>query len=432
VGFATPHPFMPDKPRFDRQQIYGSAIILESQICKYARVSEPYIATLELRMVMMAPPDDSGSDTFRRYCYQAHVAFPFCLKCALGEDILSVVAEHVEDVAIEEVDKWRFLQVKTRNPELGPWRLSHLTSTGGALHSAFRSHKVLPDVSLTIEILLEGSISPKDEINLLRSEEGRRRPELCEKIQQALGIDPQDCESFMSRIRLTPGLPSRDSIVDRNLRLLGNHASNSVHAAILAMYERAIMKIYDAMQGLLDENWFELILSSTELSDDAAKTFEAKRLTRDALQEALSAALAPSKPLLKRILDQDAGPPSVLEQKLLVGGAPPAIIATAKSLRANAAIEEFENAATTLWGEDNVLDDVRERLRMRVESIAAVHAEAPRPAVPVWATLIERLPGWAPTVDQYWTFRRDPDLLLGEICQMADLCQIDWGQASAD
>ncbi len=72
----------------------------------------------------ITPPDDSGSDAFSRYCYQAHVAFPYCLDCALDGGVLAVVPEHFEDIAIERADYWQLIQIKTaQNEDLGPWKL---------------------------------------------------------------------------------------------------------------------------------------------------------------------------------------------------------------------------------------------------------------------------------------------------------------------
>lgn len=385
-----------------------------------------------LNISSVIPPDDSGSDSFRRYCYQAHVAFPFCLDCALDGDIISIVVEHIEDIAIERVDRWQFLQVKTRNPELGPWRLTHLTEDGGALHSALRSHRALPDAALTIEICLEGSLRPNDDIVMLRTDEGRCNPALQSKIQTRLQINSDECAAFLARVRLNPELCSRGAIIDRNIRALGNHAPHLPLAVISEIYGRVIERIYSAMaQDLLDPAWFAAVLHPQTASSGAQRTYAAKRLGRNDLRPLVAPITAQARSLLKRIIEPEKEGPSVLEQKLLVGGASSGIVETAKNLRANAAIAEFENAAASLWDEDNLLEDVRERLRLRIESLLAVHENTARPAIVVWASLLERLSQWADTIDGYGLFRKDPDLLLGEICQMADLCLTDWGRSDA-
>jgi hypothetical protein len=81
---------------------------------------------------------DTGADTFSRYVYQVEIAFRFCLDCALGGDVVSVVPEHLEDIALECRSSWRFLQIKTRNAELGPGncRTSPLPMAGCEVFSA--------------------------------------------------------------------------------------------------------------------------------------------------------------------------------------------------------------------------------------------------------------------------------------------------------
>ena len=49
----------------------------------------------------LTPPDDSGTDAFTRFRYQAHVAFRFCLRCYFDQGVTAVVAEHFEDVSTE-------------------------------------------------------------------------------------------------------------------------------------------------------------------------------------------------------------------------------------------------------------------------------------------------------------------------------------------
>jgi hypothetical protein len=387
---------------------------------------------MSLDISSIVPPDDSGSDAFRRYCYQAHVGFPFCLNCALGGDVISVVPEHIEDIAVERVNRWQLIQIKTRDEHLLPWRLSHITGKGGALHSALRSHRALPDESITIEIFLEGPLKRDDDIVLLRTEEGRQNSGLQTRVQHGLQLDPDECVALLARVRLTAELPSRDAIIDRNLRLLGNQASHLSTATITDIYARIVARFNAAMAiENLEPAWMEAAFHPESASSDARRTYNAKRLAREHLQPLIGPITAPVRPLLRRITESNQAVPSVLEEKLLAGGASPRIIATAKSLRANAAIMEFENAAAILWGEDNVLDDVRERLRIRVESLLDLHGGADRPAVQVWSSLLDRLPQWADTIDGHSIFRKDPDLLLGEVCQLADLCETDWGQIGA-
>src|SRR6476646_754998 len=89
----------------------------------------------------LVAPDDSGSDTFARFKYQAHVTFPYCLELAKGEDVTDVYAEHIEDIAVCESGSWRFLQVKSRKAERGQWTFGDVIQSGaiGSLWRAYRA-----------------------------------------------------------------------------------------------------------------------------------------------------------------------------------------------------------------------------------------------------------------------------------------------------
>jgi hypothetical protein len=380
----------------------------------------------------VVPPDDSGTDTFRRFCYQAHVAFPFCLECALGGEVISVVAEHVEDIAVERPSTWQFIQIKTRNAERGPWRLSDITGSGGAFRTALRSHRALGNAPVTIEIFLEGALKPGDDIVQLKAKNGASVPQLREKLQEVLCIDSVECNDLLGRLRLFAELPSRDGIVDRNIRLLGDQAPHLPIGVIKEIYSRVSGRIFEAMAlDLLDPEWFAAVFNPAAAPEEAERTYVAKRLTRGDLEALVAPLTAPVRALLRRIVEPNTDPPTILEEKLLAGGAPELLVSDAKSLRANAAIAELEYAAASLWESTSQLEDVREWLRIRVNSLLLYHAADPQPAVKVWHSLLSNLPTWADTVDGFGIFHRDPDLLLGEVCEMADLCQVNWGGADA-
>jgi hypothetical protein len=102
----------------------------------------------------LVPKDDSGSDTAARFHYQAEVMFPYCLECALGQTIDYLVAEHLEDIGICQKDGWRFIQVKSRNPELPLWTLATLLKDGGALRALFRTYQQLDGTAASLEMIL--------------------------------------------------------------------------------------------------------------------------------------------------------------------------------------------------------------------------------------------------------------------------------------
>src|SRR5436190_10554784 len=151
----------------------------------------------------LIPPDDSGSDTFARYCYQAYHAFPLCLECALGREIRAVIVEHVEDILVEYEDRWRFIQVKTRDPELGPWKLSDLLTKGGALHSLYRTYRVAGQANCTLEVHLEGAVRRSDALTAF-VERRSVAPAATSRIAKALGCSASTCRRFLKRVTVLP------------------------------------------------------------------------------------------------------------------------------------------------------------------------------------------------------------------------------------
>lgn len=147
------------------------------------------------------PPDDSGSDTFARFKYQAHATFPFCLLAVTTGDIVNVIPEHFEDVAVETKKKsWRFLQIKTRNPETGPWTLSSVLPPAGAMQSLWRAHSHIGErVEATYELVLEGTLKSGDTIHGLTSSADRQA--LAQAVAKKLKIKKHEAERFLERFR---------------------------------------------------------------------------------------------------------------------------------------------------------------------------------------------------------------------------------------
>src|SRR5205823_4553249 len=99
-------------------------------------------------------PAEIGTNTLQRFRYQAEVTLPYCVYCALGQDIVSVIPEYLEDIALEYPGYWRFIQVKSRDPERPLWRLQDLlVESGGALRSLHRTHLQTKEKNASLEIL---------------------------------------------------------------------------------------------------------------------------------------------------------------------------------------------------------------------------------------------------------------------------------------
>jgi len=377
-------------------------------------------------------PDDTGSDTFSRYLYQAHVAFPFCMACVIEDDIKSVVLEHIEDIAVESAQGWRLLQVKTRDPERGFWTMSDLTKQGsGPFRSLYRSYKSGLNPHGTLEMHLQGFLSRKSICSSLRTTEGRNNPDLILAIKNDLGIATiEECQAFLSKVKVVEGLPSIDSIISQNLRLLGDFADHLQVRTIVNVYESVISRIENAMTaGKLDVSWWNIVLGDSTPPAAVVDDFRRKQLTRDELEPLFAPIKAPARELLSRLTAADSERPSLLVQKLHRGGASDDIVRIAKSLRASAAARESVNMALTSIDDDSVLEDVCTRLQSHFVGIKGRYASHPAPANLIWADMMSLLATAGAHTDPYSKFNQDPHLLMGEVCQMADRCEVDWGIA---
>jgi hypothetical protein len=380
----------------------------------------------------IVPSDDSGSTTFERYCYQAHIAFPYCLDCALGGAVASVVPEHLEDVAVEFTDGWRFLQIKTRDLERGPWRIADLSCKGGALWSALRTHRALGLCRGYLEIHLEGVADRKDPIRwLIRADNVPIDVDLVSAVEKDLKIDESECRALLARLRLIPSHPGREFIQAQNLRMLGSQARHLPAATIEDIYDRILALIFTAMQArLLPKNWKSTYMERGMLRGSARERFAQKRLGRDSFASIIAPIVTPPQPLLKRIINTREQRPTVLEQKLIVGGASSSIIEHAKLLRANASERELEILSSQMY-DDRVLEDVQRRLLIRVDGLVNQYGTGTAPAATIWNQLLQLLAQQRDVIDSRGAFAKDPDLLLGQVCSLSDQCKSGWGFADA-
>lgn len=224
----------------------------------------------------LIPPDDSGADTFARYCYQAYHAFPFCLDCILSRSVKSVTLEHIEDIVVEHTDHWRFIQVKTRDPEIGPWRLVDLLSDSGALNSLFRSYSILKGVTCRFEAHLEGSIKRGDPLFQI-TEKKTLDGALLGRISRTLGCSTKECRRFLNLVTVVPARAPRENVVDRNLGLLARAFPQTTSGTLNTAHQAMIATIQNAMSAqVFGDRWPEMIIGRLRSPRDV---FEAKRLT---------------------------------------------------------------------------------------------------------------------------------------------------------
>ena len=381
-------------------------------------------------------PDDSGSDAFRRYRFQAHVAFPHCLDCATQKRVVSVTCEHFEDLLIEEVDQLRFTQIKTRNADYGPWRFVDLCRPrGGALTSLLRTHRALAKLddkrALVYEIRLEGVSERGDPIRrLMPSGDGADDPmakTMTKSLREATEIKLKESREVLARTQVR-FVASREYIEDENLRMLRALAGHLPANDLKAIYDAAIGLICTAMEGrLLADAWPAVLFESLDENDERAVLVAGKRLRVDRLAPVFAPLMDGSLIRFEEVLEDSALDASTMIHKLRLAGASEAVLHQAKSLRAAAAKREFEVRSRDMTGRaDADFEDLDQRLLTAAVASAESVGDLEAPAGKIFANLLDRLTASGTTYDPKSLLGQDGLALTGGVLQLSDECRFPW------
>ena len=379
----------------------------------------------------LIPPNNTGSDTLNRYRYQAQLIVPFCLDCATNGKVLSITAEHFEDVLIEYEHDWHFIQVKTRNQELGAWKIGHAIDGLKSLLRTYQFLHPIKPIKASFSLMLEGAISKDDLLNdLVPGEDGKciassnRNSNLFNRLVNELEIDETACEEFLKNVVVLGNQPTRQDIAARNIRLLSQIAGTATSKEIEAGYERLVNRILQAMDGDVERDHLLEFITNRSIPSNYSNV-QNKILTRDILRSLLGSLTEGSNLLLRRLVEPGRVQPTNLEMKLLAAGADQKIIKDAQLLRANASIREAEILAANY--DVSHLDDVRNRLLVLNNSIVQQYLDTPQPATKAYHELLKTLMDNPESCDPGRIFRQDAYFLLGIVCSLADECLTDWG-----
>jgi hypothetical protein len=380
----------------------------------------------------IAPPDDTGSDTFSRYVYQAHVAFAYCVGCFLGS-VQAVVLEHFEDLAVQHEDaSWEFIQIKTRDTDQGPWTLAQLLGKSGPLRSLYRTYKAVSKLEgeFRFSALVEGGIRHGDPAKSLLPGSHGPSEEAVQKVARAFKIDVSEARAFLGRLSVQDNLPQRGVIAAANLRRLGLTAPSATVSSVEAAYDSVVRLLQDAMQApRLKTRWPKALLKPSNYAQAIRDRFEAKRIDRADI-EPLLASLHFDAPILLQSMADPASRTTALEDKLRAAGLSETTITHAKNLRAAASKREAELSASTLEPSPR-LEDVRQRLKVLADAVVdEVKAEKAH-AAQIWSRIQARIVSQTTALDQTSLFLQDAFVLLGELCELSDLCEFSWGVRDA-
>lgn len=369
------------------------------------------------------PPDDTGTDTLKRFRYQAQLALPFCLACARKEKVRSIIMEHFEDIVVEYNDYWHFIQVKTRNEDRGQWKLADAID---GLKSLYRTFNKTSHLEAKYSLFIEGSISASDSLKALTHPKDISDA-LVEKVSQKLNIEDSESRAFLKAVTVHPNQPSRLHITSHNIYLMGQVSASTSTCEIKSLEEKLTDEILRAMScDRLDNLLYHYIAKVEGLEDGIRARVDAKRLTANNITDIIGSLISGDYPLLLRITDLNAPTPTKLEKKLIAGGATERIIKNAKELRANASIREAEILSSGFFMEEKFVD-VQVRLETLANSVVERFEDVDKPAKTIWLELLKEITQTVSSVDPNRIYKQDPFLLLGATCGLSDECRIDWG-----
>lgn len=372
----------------------------------------------------LIPPDDTGTDTLKRFRYQAQLALPFCLECARKKRVQSIIMEHFEDIVVEYDDHWHFIQVKTRNADLGNWTLN---SALDGLTSLYRAFSKTYHLQAKYSLFIEGSISGKDDLKILTNPKSDISDDLVKKVSQKLKIQDSDCKAFLSVVTVHPNQTPRSNITSYNIHLMGQASASTSMREIESLETKLTDEILRAMScDRLNNLLYNHIVSVEQLEDKLRAKVDAKRLTANNITDIIGSLMNCEYPLLSRITDLNSPIPTKLEKKLIAGGATERIIKNAKELRANASIREAEILSSGFFPEEKIID-VQLRIETLANSIVERFEDSDKPAKTIWLELRKEITETVGSVDPNLIYKQDPYLLLGAVCGLSDECRIDWG-----
>jgi hypothetical protein len=386
----------------------------------------------------LAAPDDGGRDAFERFRFQAHVAFPFCLKAATDDSVASVVCEQFEDLMIDESKILRFIQIKTRNADYGPWRFKDLCRPNpGALVSVLRTHRSLVDLDdprqVIYEVRLEGILDRKDPISRLAPDGQGADEQMARDMKKALrethDLGIAEARALLSRV-LVRTVVTRETIDAKNLQMLAALAGDRPANELRRVYQQVIELICSAMEGKLGgDEWPRILFEANDSDEEMAARLEKKTLDTARLTEAFSTLLGEGAPAITPADLEAFEDDTALVRKLRLAGAGPQLVEQARKLRALATRREMEIRSSDITGaaEGNFLD-LDERLLTVAVSVAETRKDDQAPARAIFNDLLKRLEQSGAQYDPRSLFGQDAMTLMGGVCELSDECVFGWGR----
>jgi hypothetical protein len=386
--------------------------------------------------------DPTGTNTLARYRYQTKITVGAWLTCLLSDGPTAVVCERVEDQVVVYGDRLHFQQVKTR--DRGVWTPGKICEGGGGLDSLVRAYKLVRAKGYLemawFELLLEGPATEQSDGAAFFENPSRASTKVRDRLR-AHGLPAECVDDFLSRLRLHPSRPSRDTIDSVNLCAMACLAPDQPMTVVLAAYEE-LLKVAEAAQSaelaLARAQWQEVIATLLP-ARDSLPALGRQLLTREQLLSLLpliSDAVLLDRQVELRRLTEGGASMSPLERKLLTAGATPDTLTRAKEMRALANVRLQQLLASSDGNSARLERLASNALTFAQAVTTTVQLEAgrnpmiaARPAEATFASLAQQV-AELQALDGDQLFADDPYGVLGYLCHLSDQCRFGWRAAS--
>lgn len=377
------------------------------------------------------PASQVGVSTFERFRWQAKLAVRAWLESLVDADLLAVVCEHVEDLALVTVSGYRFAQLKTR--DRGSWSAAKICGTGHAVHRLCDSYKLAHEAGIVgsseFEVWLEGPPSEDRATTQFFSDPTQATDELKRKIR-AFGVQGRQLADFLSRLSVKCQQPSRASVDAMNAWQMGAIWPAMTMQQIELLYERLLATAEAAQAATSSPASVRATIELARSSPGDADLWEP--ITAQVLSARMLRALCPPLPTdtdVDLIARATAGQASVLELKMARAGASETTVRGALQARA-----EADAAAAGARAAGHMDRESESRLEARLLSTATsittlaqlgVSAGS-RPGEHIYHQLMGQAANTA-ALDTDNLYNRDHRLVVGHLCTVSDQCRFDWG-----
>jgi len=386
--------------------------------------------------------DPTGAITLARYRYQTKIAVRAWLRCLLPDGPVAIACERIEDQVMVHPMLLRFQQVKTRDK--GVWTPGKVCEDGGGLDAlvrAFTQVRAAGHLGIArFELLLEGPSTGDRHGAAFFADPTTASARVRGKVYDH-GLPAGCIDQFLSRLRLHPGQPSRETIDGVNISTLVCLFPDQSGHTVLTIYT-SLLDVAGAAQAAevnpARAPWQDVV-AVLGAGGDRAPIFGLQVLARERLLELLPpsphAELATRQALLRRMAETDANL-SGLELKMVSAGARPDTVSEAKIRRALAEVHRQQALAASDEGAarlERLAEDVLTFAKAVAKSVmlSAVGnpAVAASPAEAVFAQLVLKVTDLQ-ALDIYAIFPDEPYGVFGYLCQISDECRFPWRDAS--